>query len=89
MRRLCQWPGLSQGIADLTLPTLVMWGAFDHWIPIEHMERWRRDLPQGEFVTYDGVGHAPMEELPEQTALDALRFLLDPAPPRLAEPASP
>jgi pimeloyl-ACP methyl ester carboxylesterase len=76
MRRLCRWPGLSQGIVDLALPTLVMWGALDHWIPIGQMEKWRRDLPRAAFIEYDGVGHAPMEELPDRTAVDALRFLL-------------
>ena len=33
------------------------------------------DLPGIQVKTYPGVGHIPMEEIPQQSAADALRFL--------------
>ncbi|GLZ89620.1 hypothetical protein Pres01_56710 [Metapseudomonas resinovorans] len=35
-----------------------------------------RDLPGIQMKTYFGVGHVPMEEIPQQSAADAMRFLL-------------
>ncbi len=53
-----------------------MWGERDRWISPKHVPLWQRDLPGIQVKTYPGVGHIPMEEIPEQTAADALRFLM-------------
>ncbi|MGV8546946.1 alpha/beta fold hydrolase, partial [Pseudomonas aeruginosa] len=37
---------------------------------------WQRDRPGIQVRTYPAVGHIPMEEIPQQTATDALRFLM-------------
>jgi pimeloyl-ACP methyl ester carboxylesterase len=65
----------ARHIADVKAPTLVMWGEEDAWMPVAHTEAFRRDLPHCEIKRYPGVGHIPMEEIPEQTAADALDFL--------------
>ena len=75
MRGLCKLETLSQGITDLTLPTLIMWGTADEWIPYPYSDKWRQDLPHACFIAYEGAGHTPMEELPRQTARDAWLFL--------------
>ena len=62
-------------IPELEVPTLVMWGDQDTWIPPEHAERFADDIPGAELVTYEGVGHVPMEEAPETTAPDVAEFL--------------
>lgn len=59
-------------------PVLVMWGKNDGWIPVAHVEKFRRALPQAESVIYDDCGHMPMEEIPHRSAVDALRFLQQP-----------
>lgn len=62
-------------VAKIQAPTLLMWGDRDRWISPKHVPLWQRDLPGIQVKTYAGVGHIPMEEIPERTAADALRFL--------------
>ena len=63
--------------ASIDAPTLLMWGELDHWTPIEMAERWKADVRRLEFISYPGVGHVPMEEIPYQSVQDAIVFLAD------------
>lgn len=56
-------------------PTLLMWGDDDPWVPASLAERWLNDVPQARLVTYSGVGHIPMEEMPAETLKDFETFL--------------
>jgi hypothetical protein len=58
------------------VPTLLMWGEKDAWIPLDIMRKFQRDLPYSDFIVYEGVGHLPMEELPVQTARDVDNFFM-------------
>jgi pimeloyl-ACP methyl ester carboxylesterase len=62
-------------IPSVEVPTLVMWGEKDTWITPEHAQRFSKDIPDSELITYEGVGHVPMEEAPDETAPDAVEFL--------------
>jgi pimeloyl-ACP methyl ester carboxylesterase len=62
-------------VARIGVPTLLMWGDRDRWIAPEQVDLWKRDLPGLQVRVYAGVGHVPMEEIPERSALDALNFL--------------
>jgi len=62
-------------LPDLRVPTLLMWGGQDTWIPPSVAERFKRDIPGSELIVYPDLGHLPMEEDPERTARDALGFL--------------
>lgn len=64
-----------QRLPELKVPTLIMWGGEDSWVPMTHAERFRRDIPDSRLVVYPGLGHVPMEEDPARTVGDALRFL--------------
>lgn len=64
-------------IPGLKPPTLLMWGDLDRWLPVAHVERWKADVPQLQTKIYPGIGHVAMEEIPEQSAADALAFLSD------------
>ncbi len=75
MRKLCKNENLSRGIRDIKTPTLVMWGTKDKWIPFKYFESWKRELPNARFIPYEGAGHTPMEEIPDETARDAYYFL--------------
>ncbi|HEX5660357.1 MAG TPA: alpha/beta hydrolase [Polyangiales bacterium] len=66
---------LARHIPRVRCPTLLMWGQEDRWVPVELLDTWRRDLPSAQVKVYPGVGHVPMEEIPELTALDAHAFL--------------
>jgi pimeloyl-ACP methyl ester carboxylesterase len=65
----------SGGVNTIKIPTLIMWGKQDAWIPISVMDRFKKDIPHARTIAYDGVGHIPMEEIPEITAKDADAFL--------------
>jgi pimeloyl-ACP methyl ester carboxylesterase len=65
----------SAGMNTIKIPTLIMWGRQDAWIPLSVMERFKKDIPHARTIVYDGVGHVPMEEIPEITAKDADAFL--------------
>ncbi|MCR9143399.1 MAG: alpha/beta hydrolase [bacterium] len=61
-------------IPGLNLPTLVLWGADDEWVPAAHSPKFVRDIPGARQILYAGVGHVPHEEAPERVALDLRAF---------------
>ncbi len=62
-------------LGTIQSPTLIMWGSDDYWIPLDNARNFNRDIPGSKLVVYEGVGHVPMEEIPEKTVSDAIRFL--------------
>ena len=68
---------ISDQIPNISCPTLIMWGAEDTWTPVGDARRFNRDISYSRLIMYEGVGHVPMEEIPEQSAMDALNFLLE------------
>ncbi len=62
-------------VPQIKAPTLIMWGEKDRWIPPANAPLFNRDIEGSELIMYPGVGHVPMEEIPEQTAKDADAFL--------------
>lgn len=79
----------SAALPEIDQPTLVLWGAEDPWIPLEHGHRFARDLPRAELIVYDDLGHVPMEEDPARTAADVRAFLLAADPARAAADPAP
>lgn len=69
-------PAQGENVKNIVVPTLLMWGEKDTWIPLDIMRKFQRDLPYSDFIVYEGVGHLPMEELPVQTARDADNFFM-------------
>ena len=65
----------TDGVKKVTAPTLIQWGEKDIWIQPENAANFHRELGESEVIMYPGVGHVPMEEIPEQSANDALEFL--------------
>ena len=65
------WEKLRQ----LKVPTLIMWGAQDTWVPLSMGERFKQDIADSELIVYPNLGHLPMEEDPTTTARDAMAFL--------------
>lgn len=62
-------------ISEISAPVLVIWGDEDQLIPVSAATTFRERLPQAEVAIYPGVGHLPMEEVPDQTAADISGFL--------------
>lgn len=69
------WANADYDISGLTQPTLVMWGTEDALIPVSTADKFAEVLPNTTVVIYEEVGHIPMEEIPERSAADVLKFL--------------
>lgn len=69
------WTNDATKIKQIQTPTLILWGDLDQLIPVEHAELFHQDIKGSQVIIYPKVGHVPMEEIPEQTAVDAKRFL--------------
>lgn len=74
---LAEHDDLGEGIGRLAVPTLVMWGAKDKWIPVALAHRWKSEQPDAQLLIYPDEGHVPMEESPQMTARDFTAFLLN------------
>ncbi|WP_144138600.1 alpha/beta fold hydrolase [Paraburkholderia sp. BCC1884] len=59
----------------LNVPTLVLWGEKDRWIPTAHAGEFASRIPGAKSVMYAGLGHIPMEEAPERVMVDLRAFL--------------
>jgi pimeloyl-ACP methyl ester carboxylesterase len=69
-------PGaLAERIAELKLPTLIIWGGRDHLIPPDSAERFHHDIAGSTLVIFDDLGHVPEEEDPARTVLAVKQFL--------------
>jgi pimeloyl-ACP methyl ester carboxylesterase len=72
---------LTDKLARIEAPTLVLWGAGDPMIPIEIGERLSRTMRHGTFARVDGAAHNPMWERPEAFNQAVVEFLSgSPAP---------
>lgn len=68
-------PHLGDRVKEITIPTLLIWGDQDEWVPLDILAEFDKALVNSQTIVYEGVGHMPMEELPVQTARDAHSFL--------------
>lgn len=62
-------------LKNIKAPTLIMWGEDDAWLPVESGYWFQVCIPDSRLILYEGVGHIPMEEIPERTARDLRKFL--------------
>jgi pimeloyl-ACP methyl ester carboxylesterase len=62
-------------LAELQLPTLILWGEQDSWIPPQHGEVFQQNITASILVKFPHLGHVPMEEDPENTVVPVKLFL--------------
>ena len=67
-------------IAQLNLPTLIIWGGHDRMIPSEAAERFHYDIAGSKLIIFDDLGHVPQEEDPTRTVVPVKQFLEAPSP---------
>jgi pimeloyl-ACP methyl ester carboxylesterase len=67
--------GPSHLIRELTLPTLIIWGGRDRWIPPENAHRFHRDIAGSQLAMFDDLGHSLEEEDPVRTVAPVRQFL--------------
>lgn len=84
-------PETRQTFEHLRVPTLVMHGREDRLIPYADGLGFASAIPGARFVGYEGVGHVPMEQIPDRSAADLDAFLrsLPPLAAGRGEPNGP
>ena len=73
----------------LRVPTLILWGAQDRWVPIADAFRLQHDIKGAKLEIFEKLGHNPMEEDPKATAAAVAAFLKPIPPPPAPPPADP
>jgi pimeloyl-ACP methyl ester carboxylesterase len=68
-------PEYFERIAEITAPTLLLWGAEDKLIYASAATTFDERMPNAEVVILENVGHIPMEEAPAASANAVRRFL--------------
>ena len=59
----------------LDVPTLIIWGAQDRWVPVADAFRFQGDIKGAKLAIFEKPGHNPMEEDPKGTAAAVAAFL--------------
>ncbi len=62
-------------VGEVKAPTLILWGAEDKLVFASAAQTFDERLPNSEAIIYDGIGHLPMEEAPDDVARDIDAFL--------------
>jgi pimeloyl-ACP methyl ester carboxylesterase len=65
---------IEKQIAGMSIPSLIVWGDQDQLVHPAGAEILHKLLPNSAVVIMPGIGHVPMMEAPEQSAVDYLRF---------------
>lgn len=64
-------------LGEITAPTLILWGELDQLIPVTHAREFARRIPGSRYLIWPGVGHVPMEEIPDESAAVARAWLAE------------
>jgi alpha-beta hydrolase superfamily lysophospholipase len=74
----------------MDVPTLIIWGAKDRWVPVADAFRFQEDIKGAKLEIFENLGHNPMEEAPRATAAVVAAFLANaPLPPQSSAPVEP
>ena len=78
MNRYANYGIIRPGMFDLSQlgqPTLILWGEEDSFIDVDIAHKFMDILPDAKLVAFEGVGHIPMEEIPEASASVVREYL--------------
>lgn len=62
-------------ISAIRAPTLILWGAQDHLIPVAAAHEYAAAIPGSKLIVYPDSGHGPQEDVPVKSAADVAAFL--------------
>lgn len=65
----------EEELSSIEAETLLVWGSADTWVSVTGGEVLAKLLPNAELVVHDGIGHSPMDTVPEVFNADLLEFL--------------
>jgi pimeloyl-ACP methyl ester carboxylesterase len=86
IRARTQEPLDPSPLKRLDVPTLIIWGAKDRWVPIADAFRFQNDIKGAKLAIFEHLGHDPMEEDAKATAAAVAEFLPTEPPPALPPP---
>lgn len=67
--------GYRLDVERITCPVRIVWGTEDRLLPWPSAAvRYRRQLPQADWVELEGIGHCPQLDVPLETAQLILGF---------------
>jgi pimeloyl-ACP methyl ester carboxylesterase len=66
---------IADHVAAIRVPTLILWGAEDHLVPVAAAQEYAKDIPGSKLIVYQSTGHIPQEEVADQSAADVKAFL--------------
>jgi pimeloyl-ACP methyl ester carboxylesterase len=62
-------------LAQLSAPTLIMHGTDDRLIPVANAQLFKDAISGADLALFEGVGHVPQEEIPDESAAAVRDFL--------------
>ena len=66
-------------LGEITIPTLIFWGANDEFIPVDDGYDFQKKIPQAKLIVVPECGHAPEIEKPDAYLEGVRAFLGEPA----------
>ncbi len=72
---------VHQHLADITIPTLILWGDQDQWFPLEHGKKLHESLPNSRLEVLENCGHDATACAWEQIEKKVLNFLTESVQP--------
>jgi haloalkane dehalogenase len=62
-------------LAELGVPTLLLWGENDPFAPVAGARRFKREIPRASLTVIEGAGHFVYADEPERSAREVVEFL--------------
>jgi haloalkane dehalogenase len=62
-------------LAALKVPTLILWGEGDEYLPVDYASRFAGQIPGSTLILLEGVRHFLFEDEPERCAQEVIDFL--------------
>ena len=69
------WAASKEKLSAIKVPVMIMWGEQDNLIPVSSAKWFAEAIPGAKLVVYPKVGHIPMEEVPDESAVDVKAWL--------------
>ena len=66
---------ITSKLQTISVPTMIIWGANDPVIPIQHADQFVSSIKDCRFYRMDGCGHTPYVQKPEEFCKIVLNFL--------------
>ena len=65
----------AERLAPIHTPTLILVGQEDHLIPYTDGQKFKDAIKGSTLIVYPGVGHVPMEQIPDKSAADVRTWM--------------